>query len=97
MDQKQEENLYYKSLDTTAVFSVYCFQVKIVFFIKMLISVRFGVSIYQKDFKRSQPDSDDQGLQKKQRHCRSVHVLRLIQDSELFTLYAPLRGVLFQS
>ena len=40
-------------------------------------------------------DSVNHGSQKKQRHCRSVHVLRLIQDSELFTLYAPLRGVAF--
>ena len=39
---------------------------------------------------------DNHGSQKKQRHCRSVHVLRLIQDSELFTLYAPLRGVPYQ-
>ena len=53
-------------------------------------------SLYQQDLKWTQPDSDNHGSQKKQRHCRSVHVLRLIQDSELFTLYAPLRGVAFQ-
>ena len=53
-------------------------------------------TLYQQDLKWTQPDSDNHGSQKKQRHCRSVHVLRLIQDSELFTLYAPLRGVAFQ-